>query len=103
MGLTDRQRELLVYLETRESPPTHRDMQKVMGVGPGGIDRLLNGLAERGKIIRRRGQHPCFLLMPPLPWAVTDRLLVLPNLDVLCVIHGPDHWERRFAELREAA
>lgn len=56
MGLTDKQRELLAYLHMANSAqvtPTFEEMRRHLGLSSkSGVQRLLNGLQERGYIKR---------------------------------------------------
>lgn len=55
IGLTLRQRELLVYLRERETCPSYREIIAALGwQSIGTLTRVLNGLEERGCIRRLR-------------------------------------------------
>lgn len=57
IGLTPRQRELMIYIQTREVPPTFDEMRKAVGVRhKSSIFHLLSALEERGYIRRHKAR-----------------------------------------------
>jgi repressor LexA len=68
MSLTPRQRELLVYIQTREVCPSFREMQAALGLNSkSSIHALLTGLEQRGHIRRLHGRCRAIEVLVPVP------------------------------------
>lgn len=90
MGLTHRQRELLIYIQERELCPSFEEMRDALGyVSKDSIFKLLNALEERGHIRR----------LPNRARAIEVTRSPSPRLRV---VFGPGHCEDR-ARARRAS
>lgn len=97
---TPRQRELLVYLSTREACPTQSEMRRAIGATRDTLINLLDGLEERGFIRRRRHRVRAVEVLRPVTAPAVHRtreqgladarawhLRMKPYFDAL---YGPD-------------
>jgi SOS-response transcriptional repressor LexA len=71
ISLTPRMRDLLLFIQTQELCPSHKEMRAALGItGCGPIDQLLRGLEERGYIRRLKARARAIEVLRPLQTTV---------------------------------
>ena len=90
-SLTARQRELLVYLTSRDTCPSYEEMQRALGLASkSGVYRLIQQLEERGYI--RRIPHLARAIEVIRTFAASPEVLPAPPTYFRsCCIHIPLH------------